>query len=66
MFLDLEIKSVNSLVVSSTRFQGFKTITKCLFRLACGIIAAAEDSESYDTDDIEGQKIVSQSSVRAR
>ncbi|XP_020610069.1 glycerol-3-phosphate acyltransferase 1, mitochondrial-like isoform X1 [Orbicella faveolata] len=31
--------------------------------LACGIIAAAEDSESYDTDDIEGQKIVSQSSI---
>lgn len=41
-------------------------MTKCLFRLACGIIAAAEDSESYDTDDIEGQKIVTQSSVCPR
>lgn len=31
--------------------------------LACGIIAAAEDSESHDTDDIDGKKIVSQTSI---
>ena len=34
------------------------------FSLACGIVAAAEDSESYDTDDIDGKKIVSQTAVR--
>lgn len=31
--------------------------------LACAIIAAAEDSESYDTDDIDGKKIVSQTTI---
>jgi len=31
--------------------------------LACGIVAAAEDSESYDTDDIDGKKIVSQTAM---
>ena len=31
--------------------------------LACAIFAAAEDSESFDTDDIEGQKIITQTSV---
>ena len=33
------------------------------FFSACGIIAAGDDSESYDTDDIEGKKIISQTSV---
>lgn len=33
------------------------------FFSACGIIAAADESESYDTDDIEGRKIISQTSV---
>ena len=36
-----------------------------LFTSACAIIAAAEDSESYDTEDIDGKKIVSQTSVCA-
>lgn len=31
--------------------------------VACGIIAAGDDSESYDTDDIEGKKIISQTSI---
>ncbi|KAL9984013.1 hypothetical protein ACROYT_G006267 [Oculina patagonica] len=31
--------------------------------LACGIISASEESESYDTDDIEGQKIISQTLI---
>lgn len=31
--------------------------------LACAIFAAAEDSESFDTDDIEGQKIITQASI---
>lgn len=31
--------------------------------VACGIIAAADDSEMYDTDDIEGKKIISQTSI---
>ena len=31
--------------------------------IACGIMSAAEESNSYDTNDIEEQKIVSQSLV---
>lgn len=31
--------------------------------LACAIIAAAEDSESFDINDIEGQKIITQTSI---
>ena len=39
--------------------------TKLLLSPACGITAAAEDSESYDSEDIEGKKIVSQKTVWA-
>ena len=38
---------------------------KLLLSLACGITAAAEDSESYDSEDIDGKKIVSQKTVWA-
>ena len=39
--------------------------TELLLSSACGITAAAEDSESYDSEDIDGKKIVSQKTVWA-
>ena len=32
---------------------------------ACGIVSAADDGESYDTDDIDGPKMLTQSLVRS-